>query len=110
MTVYVAEINGRAIATLDAENKKVAEEWFKGEEFCADLSVLQDEENQPLWDKKSEIHVRQAVNEEAEEWEKWHAKALLEKVIDEGDEWVVFLIRVIDPTDPEGEEEEEGED
>jgi hypothetical protein len=66
---------------------------------------LEDEENRPLWDGVSEIHVRQAVNEEAEEWEKSHAKAILEKEIDEEDEWVVFLIPVIDVTDEEEEDD-----
>jgi hypothetical protein len=107
MTVYVAEINGRAIAALDAETKSAAEEWFGGEVFCSDLSSLEDEENQPLWDGKSEIHVRQAVNEEAEEWKKSHAKALLEKEIDEDDEWLVFLIPVIDVADEEDDEDED---
>lgn len=105
MTIYVAEINGRAIAAMAAENQMAAEEWFEGEEFRSDLGCLEDEENRPLWDGVSEIHVRQAVNEEAEEWEESHAKAILEKEIDEEDEWVVFLIPVIDVTD---EEEEDG--
>jgi hypothetical protein len=85
VTIYVAEINGRAIAAMDAENRTAAEEWFKGEAFQSDLSSLEDEDNWPLWDASSEIHVRQAVNEEADEWEKSHAKAILEKEIDEGD-------------------------
>ena len=105
MTVYVAEIGGRAIAAMDAENKDAAEDWFKGEEFRSDLGCLEDEENRPLWDGVSEIHVRQAVNEETEEWEKSHAKAILEKEIDEDDEWVVFLIPVVEFTDDEGEDE-----
>ena len=107
MTVYVAEINGRAIAALDAETESAAEEWFRGEVFCSDLSSLEDEDNQPLWDGKLEIHVRQAVNEEAEEWQKSYAKALLEKEVDEDDEWLVFLIPVVDVTEENDEHEED---
>jgi len=107
MTVYVAEINGRAIAALDAETKSAAEEWFRGDEFCSDLSSLEDEDNQPLWDGKQDIHVRQAVSEEAQDWQKSHAKALLEKEIDEEDEWLVFLIPVIGITDEEDDEDQQ---
>jgi hypothetical protein len=56
MTVYVAEIDGRVIAALDAEDQSAAEEWFKGEEFLEDVcSSFEDEENRPLWDENSEI-------------------------------------------------------
>lgn len=110
MTVYVAEINGRAIAALDSETQSAAEDWFRGEEFCSDLSSLEDEEDQPVWDGKSEIHVRQAVNEEAEEWEKSHAQALLEEEIDEDDEWLVYLIPVTDVTDEEEDDEDDEDD
>lgn len=56
MTVYVAEISGRAIAALDAEDHNAAEEWFKGEEFLKDVCLsFKDEENRRLWDGSSKF-------------------------------------------------------
>ena len=43
MTVYVAEINGRAIAAFNAENEIQAEVRGRSKPFRADLTVLENE-------------------------------------------------------------------
>ena len=48
MTVFVAEINGRAIAAFNAENEIHAEERAASKPFQADLTVLENE-GRPLW-------------------------------------------------------------
>jgi hypothetical protein len=60
MTVYVAEINGRAIAAFNAENEIQAEGRAASKPFRADLTVLEN---------------------------------------DEDDDWLMFLVPVMDPTD-----------
>jgi len=43
MTVYVAEINGRAIAAFNAENEIQAEGRASSKPFRGDLTVLENE-------------------------------------------------------------------
>ncbi|BCH24803.1 hypothetical protein [Mesorhizobium sp. L-8-3] len=94
MTVYVAEIAQRAIFAFDAANSQAAEERLADREFLGDLYVLQSNA-QPLWDGKSEIHLREALPGEVEAWEAGRETASLSRV---------FLVPVVDPlkfVDPE---------
>jgi hypothetical protein len=54
MTVYVAEINGRAIAAFNAENDIQAEGHASSKPFRGDLRVLENE-GQPPWNVADEI-------------------------------------------------------
>ena len=95
MTVYVAEINGRAIAAFNAENEIQAEGRAASKPFRADLTVLENE-GHPLWNGTDEILVRPA--EEAQ-FDASQARAIKDKEIDEDDDWLMFLVPVMDPTD-----------
>jgi hypothetical protein len=60
MTVYVAEINGRAIAAFNAENEIQAEVRATSKPFRADLTVLKSEGNS-LWNGRDEIFIRRGL-------------------------------------------------
>jgi hypothetical protein len=102
MTTYVAEIEGRAVVAFGAENYAEAQDLITTEWLHDDLAVLESN-GRPLWDGKSELHVREAVEEERVQWESSWATALSqgEATADEIDEWVVYLVPVSDPTDNE---------
>lgn len=108
MTIYVAEIEGRAIAAFHAENEMAAEAFVESDAFQSDLMVLESDD-EPLWDGEADIHCREAVEEERSEWDKSRARAILEGEAEADDkDWVVFLVPVTDPTDDDdGDEEEE---
>jgi hypothetical protein len=98
MTVYVAEINGRAIAAFNAENEIQAEGRAASKPFRADLTVLENE-GHPLWNGTDEIFVRKAFPAEEAQFDASQARAIKNKEIDEDDDWLMFLIPVRDPTD-----------
>jgi hypothetical protein len=98
MTVFVAEINGRAIAAFNAENEIHAEERAASKPFRADLTVLENE-GRPLWNGTDEIFVRKAFPAEEAQFNASQARAISEKEIDEDDDWLTFLVPVTDPTD-----------
>lgn len=54
--------------------------------------------------RELEIHFRLAVGEEAKEWGKSYAKVVLQDEINEKDEWLHFLIPIIDATQEEEED------
>jgi hypothetical protein len=95
MTVYVAEINGRAIAAFNAENDIQAGGRASSKPFRGALTVLEDEE-QPLWNGADEILVRKALPAEEAQFGASHARAI--KEIDVDDDWLMFLVPVTDPT------------
>ena len=98
MTVYVAEINGRAIAAFNAENEIQAEGRATSTSFRADLTVLENE-GHPLWNGTDEIFVRKAFPAEEAQFGASQARAIKDKEVDENDDWLMFLIPVMDPTD-----------
>jgi hypothetical protein len=98
MTVYVAEINGRAIAAFNAENEIQAEVRGRSKPFRADLTVLENE-GHPLWNGRDEIFIRKAFPEEEAQFDASQARAIKDKEIDEDDDWLTFLVPVTDPTD-----------
>jgi hypothetical protein len=97
MTIYVAEISGRAIAAMNAENVVTAEDWLAGPIFHSELLRLKDEEGDSLWDGEAEIHVRPALPREEAIWEEARDEAVADGDFDEDEDQVlVFLIPVID--------------
>jgi hypothetical protein len=109
LTIYVAEINGRAVVAFRADNYREAEALVKADWFRDDLSELESD-GAPLWDGESEIHCRQAVAEESDAWDKSKARAILDgssdaEVEDDDDDesWLMYLIPVTDPTDKDDE-------
>jgi hypothetical protein len=97
MTVYVAEINGRAIAAFNAENEILAEARAASKPFRADLTVLENE-GHPLWNGRDEIFIRNALPAEEAQFDASQARAIKDKEIDEADDWLMFLVPVTDPT------------
>ena len=83
MPIFVAEISGRALAAMNAETIFTADDWFGGPAFHEELTVLQDEEGNPLWDSQSEIHVRPANSLEEEIWKRERAEAVTAGQLDE---------------------------
>jgi hypothetical protein len=97
MPIYVAEISGRALAAMNAETTFTAEDWFGGPAFHRELTLLLDEDGNPLWDGEAEIHVRAANSVEEEIWKRERAAAVTGGIVDEDDAKVlVFLINVFD--------------
>ena len=96
MTVFVAEINGRAIAAFNAENEIHAEGRAASKPFRADLTVLENE-GRPLWNGTDEIFDRKAIPAEEVQFNASQARAISEKEIDEDDDWLMFLVPVTDP-------------
>jgi hypothetical protein len=97
MNLYVAEISGRAIAAMNAENTFIADDWFGGPGFHSELLRIRDEDGNPLWDGEAEIRVRPASSEEQKIWERARAEAVVDGDVDEDEDRVlVFLIPVID--------------
>jgi hypothetical protein len=97
MTVYVAEINGRAIAAFNAENEIQAEVRVTNESFREDLTTLENE-GHPLWNGTDGIFVREAFPAEEAQFNASQARAISEKEIDEDDDWLMFFVPVTDPT------------
>ena len=96
MTVYVAEINGRAIAAFNAENDIQAEGRASTKPFRGDLTVLENE-GQPLWNGADEILVRKALSVEEAQFDASRAQAIKDKEIDVDDDWLMFLVSLTDP-------------
>jgi hypothetical protein len=97
MAIYVAEISGRAIAALNAENTFLAEDLLGSPAFHSELMFLRDEDGNPLWDGEAEIHVRSALLREETIWEGAREEAVAEGDFDEDENKVlVFLIPVFD--------------
>jgi hypothetical protein len=97
MTLYTIEVEGKPVVVLTAEDRQ---EVDRIEE---DLTVLEDEAGNPVWDGTSELSVREAFPEEVDRWEAAFADALLvgDASDEERKEFSVFLIKLRDSTDDE---------
>ena len=102
--IFVVEIMGRSIAAFNAESK-IAGEAFVGEEwFRSDLMALE-RDGKPLWDGKSEIYLREALAEEADQWRVAYARAQFKSIDSEfgvDARWLLYLVPVSNPTDKRG--------
>jgi hypothetical protein len=97
MTVYTIEVDGKPVVVLTAEDRQEVE---KVEE---DLTALEDEAGNPVWDGTSELSVREAFPEEVDRWQAAFADALLGDDVGEEDrkEFSGFLIKLRDSTNGE---------
>ncbi len=101
MGVYVADINGRGIAAVNADQISDAEEFVKNPAIEIELMVLEND-GAPLWDGEAPICMRSALPEEQAAWRDFQDQAIRENKID-GDKLeprLCFLVPVVDPTDP----------
>ncbi len=112
MTIYTIEIAGRPTLAFSAENLLAAEEAQKGAGGIEEeLTVFDDASGKPLWDGEAELFLRDAHEDEREEWDKAIAHAVQEgdpASRQEAEEvgYVVFLLPVSDPTDDDLEDDD----
>jgi len=101
MGVYVAEINGRGIAAVNADQISDAEKFVKNPAIEIELMVLESD-GTPLWDGEAPICLRAAVPEEQAAWQDFQDQAIRENKIDQDkpEPQLCFLVPVVDPTDP----------
>src|SRR4051794_17106512 len=99
MTIYVVEIDGRALVAFSAETA-IEAEMLAAEPWLRDEFMVLEFESRPLWDGIAEIHVREALEEERASWDTSKARAVLagETTADDED-WLAYLVLVVDPTD-----------
>jgi hypothetical protein len=96
MTIYVAEIKGRAVVAFQANTGVDAERFVQDRVFRDDLMVLATE-GVPLWDGMSKINIRMASTGEEEKWHASRAKAVSHGDIEtEDDAWIAFLVALTD--------------
>ena len=104
MIIFVVEINGCGIAAFNAESEIAGEAFIEEEWFRSDLMALECDGTQ-LWDGKSEIYLREALPEEADEWRGAYARAQFKSIDSEfgvDARWLLYLVPVSDPTDNRG--------
>src|SRR6266576_6042825 len=101
MDIYVAEINGRSIAAVNADQIADAESLVTNPAIEIELMVLENE-GAPLWDGEVPICVRPALPEEQAVWRDFQNQAIREGDIDaeRTERRLCFLVPVVDPTDP----------
>ena len=101
MTVYVLEVAGKAVAACRFETRDEAQKWPREGWFRDDLHALESDGNR-LWDGIAELHVREAIDEEADRWRTMRRQAIGKGEADEEDDsFVAFLVPVNDPTGAE---------
>lgn len=102
--IYTLETAGHPVVAFSAENLLAAEDTSKAPWLRADLMVLVDADDAPLWDETSKLSVREATGEEKESWDKGVARGIDEGGLDTREDaitegYIVFLVPVRDPTD-----------
>ena len=97
MLIFTAEIEDRPICFFSSDDYLEAEDHIESEVFRAELSVLE-HDGKRLWDGVSQIHVRQASDDEQATWKESLAQAIKSGQADAGDDdWLVFQVAVSDP-------------
>jgi len=101
MDIYVAEINGRSIAALNADQISDAEALVKNPAIKTELMVLEND-GAPLWDGEATICVRSALPQEQATWRDFQNRAIRQGDVDaeKSEPRVCLLVPVVDPTDP----------
>lgn len=97
MSIFVAEIDGCAVAAFDAKAAAEARE-FVMEEFLRSYLMVLETEGKPLWNGMDEVKTRLALPAEANRFHKSLIDAKAKRK-DDGDGWLCFLVPVIEPTD-----------
>ncbi|MBV9828023.1 MAG: hypothetical protein JO001_20510 [Alphaproteobacteria bacterium] len=99
MTIFVAEIDGCAVAAFYAEDNEEACDFIQDETFRGDLMVLENE-GHPLWNGESQIQHREALNEERAAWDAARTEAIRDgKISASENDFFIFLVPVVDPID-----------
>ncbi len=94
MGVYVAEIKGRGIAAVHADQISDAEEFVKNPAIEMELMVLENEnDGAPLWDGEAPICIRAAFPEEQAAWRDFQDKAIRENKVD-GDKPTLLAMNI----------------
>jgi hypothetical protein len=94
MTIFVAEIEGRAIVLFEADNE--IEARTIRDDLRDDFIVF------GLYVEDTEIFVREAFEDEQAKWQVAHPRPLTEEEIENGLRPLpVYLVPVVDPTDPD---------
>jgi hypothetical protein len=101
MKTYVACIGEEAVLAFRAENDDDAHAMIDDEEgsIRSDLNVLVGTDEEPLWDGKSALRVREATAAQHAEWEQSRDQAISDEEIDldagdDPDEWSVYLTSI----------------
>jgi hypothetical protein len=104
MTVYVAVIEGRAVAAFSAMDEVEAEAHLENESFRSDLMVLENN-GKALWDGSSQILLRESYDDEATEWRMTMKAAQAGDAEIDHDDFVAYLVPVSNPTDDDDDRE-----
>jgi hypothetical protein len=98
MTVYVAEVAGRAVAAFEVLDDEEAADFLADDELLEDLTILTSD-GLPLWDGEAEIGFRAATEEEAAAWEEDFLSAVEsgETEPEARADWLVFLVPIDEP-------------
>jgi len=101
MGIYVAEINGRSIAAVNADQIADAESLVTNPAIEIELMVLENQ-GTPLWDGEAPICVRPAFPKEQEVWRDFQNQVMPQSQTDANgaEPQLCFLVPVVDPTDP----------
>ena len=100
MTIYVAEIEGLAVAAFHAETDIAADDLAAADWFRADLGALKCG-GAAVWDGKTNIHVREATEDERATWDSSRARAIIDSETDADDKDCLTFLGRLDPDDDE---------
>jgi hypothetical protein len=102
--IFTLEIGGRAVMAFTAEDRMWAEKLIEEETFRSDLTVYE-HEGRPLWDGRTDLFLREAFGDEVERFQAARSRAIRSGEMEDGEDFVTFLVAVTDPTDVEPEDE-----
>ena len=99
MQTYVAVVGGKALLAFRAEDDEQARAVIDGNSMRSDLRSLTDVADEPLWDGKSAIGLREATAAEHAEWERSRDQAIEDREIDldaghDPDDWEIYLFEI----------------
>ena len=94
------EINGRAIAVMGGSHDEV-DDFARGPVFESDMLTFTDQNGRALWDGRGKFdpYIRECFPDEVAAFERGFAKARAEGETEDRESWLVFLVKLVDPTD-----------
>jgi hypothetical protein len=111
MTIWVVEIEGRAVLAISATTRDEAEDAITPDgAIAADLMVLERPDGAAIWDGETALVLREAEVDEQVAWDNMVAAAVLDGEIGSREEahedgYVAYLVPVVDPTDEDFDDE-----
>lgn len=99
MAVFVAELQGEAVAIFNAEDDDDAREYIRDETFQEDLLTLE-RGGKRVWDGAVPVGVRSALKEEENLWQEGWDDAEQSGDVEEGNTLCAWLIEPADETEP----------